>query len=206
MYARSVTVRGDAGKVDELVAHIRDEAMPAMQAMSGCVGVSMLCDRDAGRCIVTSAWADETALHASEEAMRESRERGAQIMGGEYEMTNWEIALLHRMHEGHEGARARVLWGESDPARAEDNLAVMRMAMLPRMEELPGFCSVSLLVDRATGRSAMTTCYDTQADMDRARDAAMAMREEFTREMGVTLTDVADFDLVLHHLRVPETV
>ena len=80
------------------------------------------------------------------------------------------------------------------------------MAMMPRLAELPGFCSVSLMVDRATGRSAMTTTYDSRADMDRAAEAAMALREEFAPAMGVRITDMAAFDLVLHHLRVPETV
>jgi hypothetical protein len=32
------------------------------------------------------------------------------------------------------------------------------------------------------------------------------MREKFTQEMGMDVTDMAAFDLVLAHLRVPETV
>ena len=30
------------------------------------------------------------------------------------------------------------------------------------------------------------------------------MREEFTRQMGMEVTDVAEFALAIHHLRVPE--
>jgi hypothetical protein len=52
----------------------------------------------------------------------------------------------------------------------------------------------------------MATTYDSRADMERATDAARGMREEFTPRMGVTITDMGEFDLVLHHLRVPETV
>jgi hypothetical protein len=29
-------------------------------------------------------------------------------------------------------------------------------------------------------------------------------REELSRSMGVTLTEIAEFDLVIHELRVPE--
>jgi hypothetical protein len=32
------------------------------------------------------------------------------------------------------------------------------------------------------------------------------MREEFTRQTGGEITEIAEFDLALHHLRVPETV
>jgi len=206
MYARSTTVRGNADAMDEEIAYVRDEVMPALQRMSGCVGLSMLCDRDSGRCIITSSWADDTAMHATEAEVVDMRQRAADIMGGSYETQAWEIAVMHRMHEAHDGACTRVVWGESDPAQAEDTMGTFRMTMMPRMEELPGFCSVSLMVDRATGRSAMATTYDSPEDMTRATEMAMGMREEFSRAMGVTITDMAEFDLALHHLRVPETV
>jgi heme-degrading monooxygenase HmoA len=207
MYARSNTLMGNPQAMDDAIAYIRDEVMPLVQGMDGCVGLSMLCDRDSGRCIVTTAWTTEDAMRASDQGVRDSRTRAGEIFGGGApEVSMWEIAVMHRMHEGHDGACARVLWGEIDPARAEDALSTFRMTMMPRMEDLPGFCSVSLLVDRATGRSAMTTCYDSREDMARATGIATSMREEFSRAMGITLTDMAEFDVVLHHLRVPETV
>jgi heme-degrading monooxygenase HmoA len=207
VHARTNTLTGDPQALDEGIAYIRDEMMPLLQQRDGFVGLSMLCDRDSGRCVVTTAWADEEAMHASEAGVAAGRERTAHILGGSApEVREWEIAVLHRMHDGHDGACARVLWGEIDPAEAEDALSTFRMTMMPRMADLPGFCSVSLLVDRATGRSAMTTCYDSREDMARAAGIATSMREEFSSAMGVTLTDMAEFDVVLHHLRVPETV
>jgi heme-degrading monooxygenase HmoA len=207
MYARSNTLMGNPQAMDEGIAYVRDEVMPLVQGMDGCIGLSMLCDRDSGRSIVTTAWTTEEAMRASDQGVRASRTRAAEVFGGGApEVREWEIAVMHRMHEGHDGACARVIWGESDPARAEDNLSTFRMTMMPRMEELPGFCSVSLLVDRATGRSAMTTSYDTREDMDRASGIATSMREEFSNALGIRITDMAEFDLVLHHLRVPETV
>jgi quinol monooxygenase YgiN len=192
--------------MDDEIAYVRDEVMPALMGMSGCVGMSMLADRENGRCIVTSAWADETSMHATEQSVQDFRRRAAEIMGGEHDAQAWEIAIMHRMHEGHDGACTRVVWGETEPERASDNLDTFRMAMMPRLEELPGFCSVSLMIDRVSGRSAMATTYDSRADMERATDAAMGIREEFAPAMGVRITDAAAFDLVLHHLRVPETV
>ena len=46
MYARSTTVRGDPQSVDDGIAYVRDEVMPAVQQMDGCIGLSMLADRD----------------------------------------------------------------------------------------------------------------------------------------------------------------
>ena len=55
MYARTTTVRGDPQAVDDGVAYVREAVWPMLRTMSGCVGMSMLADRDAGRCIVTAA-------------------------------------------------------------------------------------------------------------------------------------------------------
>ena len=97
-----------------------------------------------------------------------------------------------------------MVWGESDPARADTNLDMLRTEVLPKMEQLPGFCSMSLFVNRESGRSAMATTYDNREQMEQATDRAMEIRREATDQMGVRITDVADFDLVIHHLRVPE--
>jgi len=192
--------------MDDVIAYVRDEVMPALQGMSGCVGMSMLCDRDTDRCIITSAWADETAMHATEQSVTDFRRRAAEMMDGEYDAQAWEIAVMHRMHDGHDGARARVLWGEMDPARMDDAISAARMSLMSRLEELPGFCSVSMMVDRGSGRCAATICYDSREDMERGADQAMSMREQMGAAMGVRITDMAEFDLVVHHLRVPETV
>ena len=205
MYARSTTIQADPQLMDAGLAVVRDEVMPALMTMPGFVGLSMLCDRMSGRCIVTSSWDSEESMHASESAVHELRARASEAMGGSQpEVGEWEIAMMHRMHDGHDDCVTRVIWGESDPARAEENLSTMRMAVLSKMEELPGFCSMSLFVNRDTGRSAMATTYDSRDLMQQATDRAMEIRRETTEATGVRVTDVAEFDLVLHHLRVPE--
>jgi hypothetical protein len=204
MYARSTTFHGDPMKLDEGIAYIRDVAMPAVKDMAGSIGLSMLCDRTTGRCIVTTAWRDEMSMHDTEGAVHDMRQRAAELMGGRAEVQEWEIAVMHRMHEAHHGACTRVIYGTIDTARMDDALSMMRMSLLPRMEELPGFCAVSHMVDRDTGRSATAVTYDSPADMDRAAEQATALREGFAREIGLEITDMAEFELALAHLRVPE--
>jgi quinol monooxygenase YgiN len=192
--------------MDDMIDYVRDEVMPALMGMSGCVGMSMLCDRESGRAIVTSAWADETSMHATEQTVQDYRRRAAEMMSGEQMAQAWEIAVMHRMHESHDGACARVAWGESDPARAQDNLDTFRMAMMPRMEELPGFCSLSLLVDPQSGRAVGVESFENRETLEHTRGDARALREEFSSAMGAQVTEVAEMGLVLAHLRVPETV
>jgi quinol monooxygenase YgiN len=206
MYARSTTTRGNPQSIDSAIAYIRDEVMPAVQAMDGCIGLSMLADRDSGRCIATSAWENEEAMHNSESGIHDMRMRYAQMMGSEPEVQEWEIAVLHRKHNAPDGAACRVIWGQGDPANAERMLDTFRMGLLPRLEEFPGFCSVSMLVDRASGRSTSAVVYESRDAMQRATEMGRALREEFNQQMGSEITEVAEFDLAFAHLRVPETV
>ncbi|UOY01849.1 antibiotic biosynthesis monooxygenase [Blastococcus sp. PRF04-17] len=206
MYARTTTVRGDPRNIDDAIAYLRDEAMPLVQDMPGCIGLSMMCDRDSGRCIATTAWETEEAMHDSEGGMHDMRRRYADVLGGQSEVQEWEIALLHRLHHAPDGACCRVLWSSGNPDDAERVLDAVRMNLLARMEDLPGFCSVSLLLDRDRGRGATAVVYESRQAMDAATAMAKPLREEFNRLTGWTFTEIAEFDLALAHLRVPETV
>ena len=156
MFARSTTVRGNPLSMDDAIAYVRDEVMPAVQQMDGCIGLSMLCDRDTGRCIATTAWETEEAMHDSESGVHDLRMRMAEMMGGRPEIQEWEIAVMHRMREAPEGACARVTWARGDPALIDDRMSTMRTAMLPRVEELPGFCSVAKAARLARSSRWMT--------------------------------------------------
>ncbi len=206
MYARSTTVHADPRSVDDGIAFVRDEVMPAVQNMDGCVGLSMMCDRDDGLCIVTTAWADAAAMRSSAEGARSMRERSVEIFGGAPEVQEWDIAFLHRAYETRDGACARVVWSRTVPDLVERTVDAYRMSLLPRLEEMPGFCSISLMVSRAEGRAVSATVYESQQSLDETRDMSANLRDDFATSMGVAITDVAEMELVLAHLRVPETV
>jgi hypothetical protein len=204
MYARSTTVHADPQRIDDGIAHVRTEIMPAVQSMPGCMGLSMLCARDSGRCIVTTSWDSEESMSASRDAVMPMRERATEVMGGSFDVQEWEIAVLHRAHQAPEGACCRVTWTRGDPARMEEMVETFRTGLIPRLDDIPGFCSVSDMVDRHTGMSVLTATYDDRASLERSAEAVRGMREQFTGEMGLEVMDMAEFELVIHHLRVPE--
>ena len=204
MYARSTTVQADPQRIDQGIGYIRDEVMPAVQSMPGCMGLSMLCDRDSGRCIVTTSWDSEETMSASREAVRAMREQATDVMGGQFDVQEWEIAVLHRAHRAPEGACCRVTWTRGDPARMDEMTETFRTGIVPRLDEIPGFCSVSVMGDRQTGMSVLTATYDDRASLEGSAESVRGMREQFTQEMGLEITDMAEFELAIHHLRVPE--
>jgi quinol monooxygenase YgiN len=206
MYARSTTMRVRPEAMDALVGYIRDDVMPMVTELEGCIGLSLLTDRDSGRCIVTSAWQTEDAMRGSAEQVRASRERAAERFDTTPEVHEWEIAVLHRAHQAGDGACARVTWTRTDPANLDQVIDAYRESLMPWWEETAGFCSNSLLVDRREGRCASAVVFESREAMAHTRDQFTTLREEFVARMSMQIEEVAEFDLALAHLRVPETV
>jgi len=206
MYARSTTIHGDPGSVDAGIAYVHDEVMPVIRGMEGCVGLSMLADRSSGHCIVTTSWRDEAALRSSQDGVRSAAERTVKILGGRPGLQEWEIAAMHRVHESHHGAASRVTWLRTDPGSVNRAVDAVRLSLMPKLEDLPGFCSVSVMVRRDDGLAVAAVSYDDRADLLRADEGAREFREEFAPAMGIEVTDTAVFDVAIAHLRVPETI
>ena len=206
MFARSTTIHGDPGSVDEGITYVHDESMPALRRMDGCVGLSMLADRSSGRCIITTSWRDEAALRASEDGVRTAAERTVEILGGRADLQEWEIAAMHRVHESHDEAASRVTWLRTDPGSVQRAVDAVRLSLMPKLGDLAGFCSVSAMVRRGDGLAVAAVSYDSRADLERADEGAREFREEFAPAMGIEVVDTAVFDLAIAHLRVPETI
>ncbi|ORW87895.1 hypothetical protein AWB92_23500 [Mycobacterium sp. IEC1808] len=206
MYARSTTIQAQPSSIDAGIAHVRDEVMPALQGMPGCVGVSLLVDRESGRCIATSAWESDEAMRASGETVTPIRDRAAEMFGGTADVAEWEIAALHRDHRAPDGAGVRATWVRVPQGQMDAGIEYFKSSVLPQLENLDGFCSASLLVDRASGRGVSSVTFDSMDAMQRNREQATALKNTSIREAGVEELDEREFELALAHLRVPELV
>jgi hypothetical protein len=207
MYARTAVLRGNPRAIEQAITFVRDEWLPATTGLDGCTGLSMLAGRRSGRCIVTTGWETEAARQASEEAMRPLRARLAKSLGAVPVVSQWEVAVMHRVRPAGEHPACRVTWSAlRDPATTAEDVDTFRLAFLPRLEELAGFSSASLMVDRLAGRAVLSVNYVDGEAMRTAAQRADALQEQYAREMGGRITDVAEMGLVIAHLRMPETV
>jgi hypothetical protein len=183
MYARTATLRGKPDAIDQAISFVRDDWLPTTTGLDGCTGMSMLVARRTGRCIVTK------------------------ILGAVPVVAQYEVAVMHRAQRAGEHACCRVTWSAlRDPELVDEDITTFRMALLPRIEELVGFASASLMVDRLAGRAALAVNYVDREAMRAAGQRADALQEQYAREMGGRITEVAELDLVVAHLRIPETV
>lgn len=181
--------------------------MPALKEIDGWLGLSLLVDRQSGTCIATSSWETIEAMRGSAERVAPIRDRAALMFDGSARLEEWDIALLHRDHPSGQGACVRATWLKVVPDQLSRSLDFYRMAVLPEMEHLDGFCSASLLVDHPTCRRAVTcSTFDSMDAMARNRDRATELRSRRVRELGAEVIDVAEFELAIAQLRVPELV
>ena len=178
---------------------------PRCEAMDGCIGMSLMVDRETGRCIVTSAWESEDAMRASAEQVASHARPGRRD--------------VRRARHGPANGRSPCCTATTAPAtgracarrgsrcrrdKATGAIDLYRDSVLPALEELEGFCSASLLVDRSSGRAVSSVTFDSVDAMDRNREQARSLRTARLRDLGADQLDVGEFELAIAHLRVPE--
>lgn len=200
MYARSTTFRGKPESVDAGIKFFKTEAAPVLYRIDGCRGLSLLVDRQAGECIATSSWESEEAMHDSDKQLRPIRDRGRDVLGGPMQVDAWEIAVMHRTHHGE---CARVSWLKGD---LDAMIGTFRVGILPQLEQTPGFCSASLLVDRSSALGCATTAWEDQSAMEASRLAADEMRSRVASDADGEIVEVHEFELAHSHLHIPEMV
>jgi quinol monooxygenase YgiN len=204
--ARSTTIEAQPESIDAGIAYVYDEIMPAVESMEGCIGISLLVDRESGRCIATTAWETSDAMAASAELVAPLRDRAAESFRGSAMVAEWEIALVHRDRRSSDGACTRATWFKVPNGQMDRSVGLYRESVLPALEELEGFCSASLMIGRPAGRAVSSVTFDSAGAMDRNREAARSLRVARLRELGADQLDVGEFELALAHLRVPELI
>jgi heme-degrading monooxygenase HmoA len=207
VYARSSTFAAQRSSIDRGIAYLHNAVMPNMPEIDGWVGMSLMVDRATGRCIATTAWESEDALHESRMRVRSLRDGLAEALQGQVEhIEEWEVAVMHRDHLAGASACTRCTWIQVDPTAVDLAIHTFKSMLLPEFEKIEGFRSASLFVDRETGRGVGSTVWASREELDNSRPLVDRMRAEATRTMGAEVLEVAEFRLGFAHLRVPELV
>ena len=207
MFARSTSINAQPSLIDKGIAHVRDTVMPALSHIDGYLGLSLMMDRESGRGIVTSAWKSEDAMRRSGDRVTAVRDDAVQIFGASgADVEEWEVVVMHRAHHAREGTWMRASWLGLDDADLADAIETFKSGTLAKIEDLPGFCSASLVVNRAEQRAVTTVGYDDRSSLEYSREGANAVRDEAARQIDAHLLGVAEFELALAHLHIPEMV
>ena len=94
----------------------------------------------------------------------------------------------------------------ASPAAVDRAADVFKLALMPEIETFDGFCGVSLMINRETGRAVTSVAFDTRAALEGTREQAKALRARGSAEARLEIMEAAEFELALAHLDVPELV
>ena len=112
--------------------------MPALQSMTGCVGVSCWPTGSPGRCIATSAGDSEAAMQAGAAEVGRVRDRAAEVFQAATTVDEWQLAAVHRDHHSREGARVRATWLKVRPDQFDRAVEFYKTSVLPEIERSRG--------------------------------------------------------------------
>jgi heme-degrading monooxygenase HmoA len=76
-HARVTRIEGSADRLDDMASQFEEHTVPALRALDGYKGYVLLGDRQSGAAMAVTYWESEDALRASEDAVKEERERAA---------------------------------------------------------------------------------------------------------------------------------
>src|SRR5688500_18367464 len=76
-HARVTRIEGSADRLDDMTSQFEERTLPVLQGLDGYKGYVLLGDRQSGAAMAVTYWESEDALRASEDAVKEERERAA---------------------------------------------------------------------------------------------------------------------------------
>lgn len=85
--ARVTPAQGDISRIDETTQWTSSQLLPTYRAQPGYCGWRTLTDRQSGKSLIISLWDSEAQMQAAESLLGQSRTRGSQEQGLQFEPT-----------------------------------------------------------------------------------------------------------------------
>lgn len=184
MHARLTRVQAPPEKLDALVEHFVQRALPALRDLPGYAGSSLAVDSNSGDGQAVTFWDSAESLAASETAANGIRSDTVGAAGGSITaVQRLEVALMEQRTPPSTPAYLRVMRATGDPSRIDDVVQETRDKALPILEGLAGFRAVTVGIDRQSGDTVVTGVWNSPAERE-ASDAQMAPIRREIFELG----------------------
>ena len=205
MHVRMNIMAGDPARVDEATRYLQETARPGVEAQHGNRGLACLTNADLGLCIVASYWDTVDAMDASEQAVQVSRKEMTELIGGTVTVEHYEVPIFVRRSRPQQGACTRLTHIDAAAADIDGLIEQFRNTGVPTAMDMPGLCSVQLMVDRAARRGIVATAWEDAQAMAASRSQAAKLRASQTAVMHTEVRSVEEYKLVFSSVREGDT-
>ena len=197
MFIRGTRVQTPPEKVDEAIDNFKKQVIPSMSKAPGYAGAGLMVDRKSGAGIGVTYWESAKALSNSEQAGLKTRTDAAKNVTGTQivNVERYEIVIMERTAPPKADTFMRVNVLNADPDKVDALTVFSRNKALPVLKALKGFRTLVVGVDRGTGRCAISTSWETLADLQASESKVAGLRQEAVKTAGADGVEVEVFEL-----------
>jgi hypothetical protein len=206
LHTRLNRIAADSAALDGCVTYIEREIRPALEALPGSLGISVLEDRERGVAIFGSIWATSGEMSRSENTEAPLRGELARRAGGPVTVEDYQVPifeLIERQALARRCHAVRLTRMQVRPSQVDDIIGVVGDIAVPSLIEAPGFCDALLFADPASGRLISETVWRDPGVRAAAPSIATIVRAEVPDDAGGDIRAVEDYNLVLSSMQEP---
>jgi heme-degrading monooxygenase HmoA len=188
MYVRMTRVQAPPDKIKDSIQNFETNVLKRMKAAPGYQGAVLLVNRQTGDGIGVTYWESGKALGAGEQAGIEARTSAVQNVAGTriINVERAEIMIMERTAPPKSGTSVRFSSGNGDPEKQDAGIGVARNKALPLLKTVKGFRAMIASVDRTSGRTFVSTVWDTLSDLEASESKIAGVRAEFAKAAGIS--------------------
>jgi heme-degrading monooxygenase HmoA len=207
MYGRATRLQVPPDSVDKGIAFFKDTVLPNARSIPGNAGAVLLVDRKAGTAIGITFWETAQALNASEQFGINNRTQSAATTGGSIvNVDRFEQVIADRAQPAKAGTFVRMNTVLGTPDKLDNVVKFMQKQVVPQLQAQKGYRATIMSVDRTTGRSTVSTIWDTLADLEASEPKVSSLRRDAADAAGASEVQVEIFETAVAEIKAPARV
>lgn len=207
MYVRATRVQSPPDAIEKGIAYFKEKVVPAAKATPGNAGAVLLVDHKTGSAVGITLWETAHALGASEQMGITTRTQSAAATGGSIvNVERFEQVIQERTQPTKTGTFVRLNTLVGAPEKIDNAIKFVQKQVLPELKAQKGFRGLIMNVDRITGRSTVSTIWDTLGDLEASEPKVSGLRRDAADSAGAADVKVEIFETAFAEVKQPATV
>ena len=207
MYGRMTRLQTSPDAVDKGIAFFKENVAPKALAAPGNAGAILLVDRKTGTAIGITLWETTQALNANEQLGISSRTSSAAAVGGTViDVDRYEQVIVDRAQPPKTGTSVRLNVVAGVPDKIDNMIKFMQTQVLPVLKAQKGYRATVVNVNRVTGRSTVSTVWDSIADLEASEAKVSALRRSAAEAAGASDVKVEILETAFSEIKQPTKV
>lgn len=188
MFIRATRLQTPPDRVAAGIDNFKEQTLPRLRAAPGNLGAVLMTNRETGAGIGLTYWESAKAMAAAEQVGIQSRTEAAKSVPGVQivNVERFEVMIMDRSGPPRAGGFSRFNTFTGSVDKLDALTVYMRNSVLPVVRNLPGWRALITGVDRQTGRSFVTSVWDSMDSMEASESQVAGLRTEAAKIAGAS--------------------